>query len=706
MNNPYTRKMMAYDDAFSETWTPEEAFTALDMSLPDDKLSKMLIDDLDVNVNYWNQAPWALQDTDKTNVSFFLNGYEALDIRVNPEDLSGNHLFTATRAILSYATGQLAKPELTPSRSDDQYVKMARSMESALYLHTENEDGEVKVRSAVANLIIRKRGGLKQRFDPDAGLYGDTVTDVWSPDDVTIDRTASFMSDPNKIYHRLSCSIDELVSKFPDKKAEIYQAYDIQKGVFTQLSKTVTYYECWFTYIDTDGIAREGVSWFVANPTKLILDKMPNPNWIYTGDDLRDKMINVTPKPPKPFTFFNYLNLGKSFIDETCLFDQGVPLQKGLNNRSAQLNKNVDYQNGRWVASKDAFDQDDATKLVNKGAKTVAMTNAVDARTALAVVTSESLSPNVFESVEDFRNEINGVMGTPSIFQGGNPTSQDTLGRDQMVKAQAGMLQDDLVRAVQNGMSQYYLLKLQMMRVYYTDDYWFAQKGADGNFDFIMLNSDMVDPGVRINVQADSTLPVDKESVRAQATISAKLGMIDPLTYFIDIGVPDPEIRAERLNRYKIDLYTYMQSIEQSMDNNDAEVDIMLLTAGKQPSERDAYDQAYLDYFNHFLTMNRFAQLPQDAKTRLVSFLQNVAAKAQQSAELQESMLNDAGIINRPPIFPLPKRTLNMRINGNMDPQQTQQIVGGEGQMFTPVTQAQQAQDPAAAQSQPQQQQQ
>lgn len=695
MNSPFTRKEMTYDDAFQETWTPEDSFTALNTNLPDDKLSKMLIDDLNTNVDYWNDAPWSLQETDTVNVSFFLNGYDVLaNNKIQEEDQAGNRLFTATRAILSYATGQLAKPELTPSRSDDQYVKMARSMQNALYQHTINEDGEVKVRAAVSNLIIRKRGYLKQRFDPNEGLYGDIVTDVASPDDITIDRSAGFMSDPNKIYHRIRCSVDELVARFPDKKDQIYQTFDIKKGVFTQLSKTVTYFECWFSYVDDQYLPREGVAWFLERG-RIILDKMPNPNWIYTGDDIKDKMINVTSKPPKPFTSFNYMNLGKSYIDETSLFDQAKALQKGLNNRAAQFNRGTDYQNGRWVASKNAFSDDDAQKLINKGPRTVAMTNADDARTALVAVTPESLPSEVYESLQDYRNEIDGIMGTPSVFKGSNPTSQDTLGRDQMLKQTAGMLQDDLVRAVQNGMGQYYQLKLQMMRVYYTDDYWFAQKGADGNFDFIMLNSDSVDPGVRISVQADSTLPVDKESIRAQANVSASAGMIDPLTYFIDLGVPDPEIRVERLMRYRIDQYTYMQSVEQGMDNNDAEVDIMLLTAGKQPSERDAYDEGYLDYFNNFITLNRFAMLPQDAKQRLVQFLQTISQKAQQSAELSESMLNDAGIINRPPIMQLPKRTLNVRLNGNMDPGTTQAIAQGEAKTAVSSKDLENAQDPA-----------
>src|SRR4029077_6496791 len=111
-----------------------------------------------------------------------------------------------------------------------------------------------------------------------------------------------------------------------------------------------------------------------------------------------------------------------------------------------------------------------------------------------------------------------------------NPQNQDTLGRDQMLKTQAGMLQDDLVRCVQISMEMYYNKLLQMMRVYYTDDYWFQVKGGDGKFDFIMLNGDTIDSNVKIGVQVDSTLPLDKASIRATALELAKMQRIDQLT--------------------------------------------------------------------------------------------------------------------------------------------------------------------------------
>lgn len=692
--DPQTNTQNAYTEGFSNLYLPEEILEVFNLTLDDDKLEKMLIQSLDKNVDYWNQKPWVLEKTDKENTNFLLGDQlsdEQLSASMDNEGDIDNRLFSSTRAILSYATGQLAKPEITPSKSDDENLRMARAIQDALYQHSADEHVDQKTRAAVLNLISRKRGYLKLRFDPNLGIYGDITTEVCNPEDIIIDRNAGFMQNPNAIYHRVRCSLDELVSRFPKKADEIYTLFSVKRGTYSQMSKYITYFECWFTYMDNKNKPREGVAWFLHDPSPFILDKMPNPNWVYTGDDQKDKETNVLFMPPKPFVGFNYLATGHSYIDETCLFEQARPLQRMLNQRVKQFNDNVDLMNGRWVFSKEAFSQEDATKFVNKGSKSIALVTSDDVNKAADVLSPNVMPAEVFNSILDFRNEIDTAMGTPSIFRGQQPESQDTLGRDMMVKQQAGMLQDDLVRAVNIGMEQYYQIKLQMFRVYYTEDYWFQVKGGDGKFDFVMLNGDSIDSNVKIGVQIDSTLPVDKPSIRATAMQLWEQGQaIDYESLMKDLGLPDPELRTERYLRSKIDPIGYLHSITEQIDNNDAEVDIMLLKAGKEPQERDNYDADYLNYFNNYLTTNGFQILPQPTKLLLTNFLQSVTQRAERTASLQESTLDDAGITTAPLTPPLPVRTVRENLAGTLSPQDSEQAAGIQQPPQSPLPQAQQ----------------
>lgn len=679
--NPNTTSNDAYEPLFTGFMLPDEDYANLNLDMPDADLQKMLVDDLDANIDFWQQKPWKLKETDTENTAYLLGDQirqPELIKRNNSSDFPDNRMFSSMRAILSYATGQLAIPEITPSRSDDVYVKGARKIQSALYQHALDNKVDIKTRSAVMNLLSRKRGPMKLRWDESKGLNGDIVTEVVPPEDIIIDRYAGFLDNPRVIYQRIRCPVGGLVDRFPDKKSAIYAAFSIEKGVYTQRSRFVTYYEAWFTYLDNDGNSCEGVAWFLENG--IILDKQKNPNWVYSGSVKKQKEINVLDRPPKPYVWFNYINTGHSYIDDTCLFEQAKPLQEMLNYRNQQLNTNIDFMNGRWVASKKAFGEDDAQKFVNRGARTVALVDADDVGKALQVMTPNQLPAEVYQSVVDFRNEIDTMMGTPSQFRGATPDRQDTATRDLMVKQQAGALQDDLVRCVASGMEEYYKILLQMMRTYYTDDYWFQVRGGDGQFEFILLNSDEIDSNVKVGVQVDSTLPLDKEAIRATALNLWKSGQaIDYKTLMEDLGLPNPDVRAERYYRAKLDPIGYMESLNQGIDNDDAEVDIQMLIANKVPEERDDYNESYLTYFNHFLTMNRFAKLAQDAKQRIVQFLMAVQQIASQTAEAQGTMLDDAGMITAPPAPPAPKQQVNIDVKGTpLDAQQTSQVTGAQ----------------------------
>ncbi|CAB4132713.1 hypothetical protein UFOVP253_57 [uncultured Caudovirales phage] len=694
MPNPYTQVENELEQSFTELHTADTNYEAVDLSMSDDDLDKMLIQSLEADRAHWNKKPWNLEATDVTNTAFLLGDQiDEKEYVGNETRYMDNRLFSSARAILSYATGQLAKPELTPSTSNEVNIKGARDTGSALYQDSADDHVDLQVRAAVLNLISRKRAYIKLRYDPNIGQFGKVVSEVCNPEDVILCRYSAYMKNPAKIYHRLRCSVDELCAKFPGKQAEILEAFSIRRGTYSQTSKMVTYFECWFTYTDSDMTPKEGVCWFV-HEKHLILDKMPNPNWIYAKSRKKEMQANVTTLPPKPFVIFNHINTGHSAIDETCLIEQALPLQKMLNKRLRQIGENADYVNGRWVYSKKAFSEEDARKLINKGARTLAGVDREDVTNALANVAPQQLGQWVENTIYDYRSEIDVTMGTPAQFKGSDPKSSDTLGRDLMLKQQAGALQDDLVRSVAVSMSEYYKIKLQMWRVNYTDDYWFQTKGGDGEYEFILINGDKLDTNVKVGVQVDSTLPLDKASIRATALQLWGSGQaIDYKTMMEDLGLPNPDIRTERYLKSHMDPINYLKSVQMEQINNQAESDIDLLIANKVPDERDNYDEEYFTYFNKFIASNRFAKIqgtdPQAAQ-RITAFLMAVQHAMMQSVNLQESMqppvfLDEAGISNAPTPLPIPKTSI--KIAGQVDPQESAQLAGVQPSQIAPPQQ-------------------
>lgn len=672
---------MSYMDDLTSLYTPEEEYAGLDLAMPDDKLGRQLRDSLTKSRQHWNEFPWRLEQTDKRAVQFLFPQYGAtadpnnLLARLTKEDeeRDDNVLFESWRAILSYATGQLGVPELTPSRSDDQAKRTAANMGKVLYQHSLDEDVEFKVRSMAGNVIDRKRGFLKVRWD---GELEDIITDVVAPEDLIIDRFAGFMTDPNAIHHRMHASVDELCSKYSKQATKIYQLFGINKGVYTQMSKMVPYFETWFSYVDAGHKKHQGVATWLESPSFLMLDKMLNPNWIYTGSNDKDKQQNFLKFPPKPFVGINYLNTGKSAIDETCLFEQAIGTQKQLNARNNQWHKNIDLVNGRWLYDKTKMEEAEATRFVNKGGKSLLGVDPKGAglSTAMEYLGANALGPEVYESIADLRQRIKDKMGTPNQFQGQDSGKQNTLGHDLLVKQQAGSLQDDFVHSIQKMYGNYYSLKLQLFLVNFTEDRTFMVKSKGSDHTEITLGPDTFDSNVKVGVKADSTLPLDKASIRQTSANLLSANKIDLLNAYRDLGYPDAEERAEATLRSQLDPMGYLNSVVQGIEQDDARDDIDAVINGKDPKERDSYDQKYLDAYNLFLTTNEFAKLNVKVKKDIVAHLALVQHIASQQASLQEAMLDDAGISEAPIQPPMPKKTI--QIKGQLDPADSAQEAG------------------------------
>lgn len=667
--------------------TVDELAPVFDLELDDSQLVKMTASQLQADIDHWEQEPWLLPQTDKENISYLLGIQDGGKV-ANPNTQTpyvDNRLFTAVRAILAYTTGQAAKPEILPSKPDDKFKHLARQLQMALYQHALDHEVNTEMRLAVKNLITRKRGFLKLRYDDDYGPYGDICTENIDPADIVISRHAGFQSNPERIYHRQKATVQGLIEKFPDKEAEIYEAIFGKseiRGVHTQMTRLITYWECWFTYYNKDNEQAEGVCWFIKSPA-LVLGKMQNPNWIYKGSKKNQLIVNMTYCPIKPFIVLNYWNTGRSYIDETCLFDQARPQQDILNKRGRQIVENADYANPRILANGALWDEGDAKKFVNKSPKTIGLLNnmAPDAniQNAVTVINPTPLPSYVIEDKFDARNEIDTMMGTPTQFRGQMAnTKNPTLGQDLLIKNQAGALQDDLVSVVHQAWRQYYLYLVQMMNTYLPDDYYVMVRGEDGEYTHIMLNQESIDTNVRLSVRTDSTLPLDKESQRATAIQLAQIGRIDDLSLFELLGMPDPEKLAERKLRWEIDRMGYLNSVHQRLLSDEAEQDIALIIAGREPAERDDYSEDYINYFNHFLTSNRYQRLTPDVQQKLQTFLNAVANQAATTLAARESMLDPAGITEDPINPAMPQKQI--RLVGQLDPATAAQLAGVSSQ--------------------------
>ncbi len=629
--------------------TPEdEQYEVFDLKLKDSKLVQMVDKALQNSIAHWNKYPYKLETADTQNIRYWL-GDQMTDRYVSASGESlpnmGNRLQTSTRAVLAYVNSRVAQPEVRPSTSDLSAIQYAKDVTQAMYQHGVDHDLNIKAKKSTTNLVIQKRGYLKLRFDPLQGPYGDIEVEHISPENIVIDKDASYKGEPKRIWHKQKCTVEELIVKFPDAKDKINEAYDIGRGVYSQVSKVAEYWEIWFTFYE-DGKRQEGLCWYLP-VGKVILGKMLNPNFVYTGDDQKDREVNFTSFPIKPFVVFNYMNTGKAYIDETSLFEQAKVLQDLYNKRKLQIMRNNDYVNGRVIADGNALEQDDATKYLNKNPKTILLIKPTEGKTvqqSVYHVPYQALPNGVVEEAYDTRNEIDQTMGSPNIFRG-EQSKNNTLGQDERIIQQAGALQDDLASAVDDSMQDYYRKLYQMMKVYYTEDHWFQIKGADGKYDFVVMNSETMDTNLKISVESGSTLPSNKQEIRDIAVEASNAGKMDSLSYWeaIQYGkLADPEVIVERTQKELNDPASFVADVEQQAFNRDADIDIILLIADKELPVRDEYGQAYLEHVNKYIMSNKFMKLDQESQKRILDHLTKVGVIASRTMDLQSTQVDDA----------------------------------------------------------------
>jgi hypothetical protein len=131
-------------------------------------------------------------------------------------------------------------------------------------------------------------------------------------------------------------------------------------------------------------------------------------------------------------------------------------------------------------------------------------------------------------------------------------------------------LVEDTINAAAEWMAQW---SLQFIKLRYTKDHFRKLLGDKGLVTFVRINRDMISDGMEVMIKASGT---DKLKAQNNAKTMAELKLIDPLTFYEDMGLSDPKGRTERLMTFTVDPATYMTKYVMDMATTEAQVDGLL----------------------------------------------------------------------------------------------------------------------------------
>lgn len=600
---------------------------------------------------YWNNTQ-NLKKVREANMNLWLpNHWKDKDVYDFQEDYlyQDPKVFTSVETITSVVNSRIAQPDVSPAQDNMISKQLAQDLQKVLFAHSEKFRTADIFRIAVRNLLLKRIGYIKLRFDPSLGDHGDIVPEYVLPEDIVVDQDARWGEVPRFQAQRIRNKTgEELVAMFPDETQKIYEMLGVNRrnakgnlvAYKSQLGKKSNIWEVWFRFYDeaTKQYAG-GLAYCNENFTK-VLGKMRNPNWNYKDYQKQGAISNLLDFPEPPFMPINYLNDGSSYIDLTTMVEQAASLQKILDRRGFQIMDNADQAGSGLVFNTQMITKAEMAKLIGSPDERIGVKGNVTQ--AVMRVPPPMLPAYVVEDRNDAREEIDNIFATHDITRGAQ-TQSKTLGQDQLQQGQDYTRMDDIARAVERMATKYYKYLTQMMKVYYTEEHWFKATGEDGQFDFVMMKADMIEDGIDVSVEAGSTLPPDKTAQLNFATTLVPLGMIDPLSLY-EVGqggtLPSPKKMLERLVKWKTDPNSFISDVQTEEIDRNAFMDIQVLLRGELPKPRDEISPEYLKFMNAYMTSSGdFMKQPDIIKHLFIEWMKICSTTAQQQLLAMRSQL-------------------------------------------------------------------
>lgn len=340
-----------------------------------------------------------------------------------------------------------------------------------------------------------------------------------------------------------------LVERFPNKKEFI------RKFVQGKMGTEIQYIEWW---------ADKGrmLFWTLKD---TVLDKVRNPHWNYPGErttvnELGDEVIekftgkNHFKNPQFPHRFLSIFNLGLHPYDDTSLFEQNIANQDLITKRYRQIDENVDGMNGGWAISgeKSGITKEQARAAIDafRDGRGVWIPEG-NINEAVSHIQQTGLPSDVFNQLQDARNELRGVFGVAGSTPQG--TQQEQTVRGKIIRA--GQDQSRIGGGVAEYIEQFadsiFNLFVQMMYVYYDEEHIASIIGAGDAQQTISLRNTDLNRDLLVSVKEGSMIPKDPLTEANQAIDLFGAGAISPLTLHKRLDDPNPQETVEELARFQ-----------------------------------------------------------------------------------------------------------------------------------------------------------
>jgi len=580
------------------------AIDPLALDIPDEELVKVVDRDQKERKKFWTNNYNLFERRTKLEEALFGRQIQQKEkdkeLKKYEARYSNNALYEIEASIKPVAMSRLPDLIVTPGNKTKEAKDSADDISKAVDDDLKKRQNRQVLGLAFKHLPIFFTGIIKTRWNPELGKDGDYEYVNVHPDNIMIDYTASTASadDMRTIPETVSLTVQEVIMRFPSKKKELFDALKkeglaLGEDDFTwkDLASPIKILEVWFTWykkgetgeLSTTPNTERGIKWEKVEGVlwkykDVILKKMKNPNFDYKGDEQvftyddpsqenskrsllpeEVQMASITgmlppntqteqtyhnyfKMPKKPYFFMGYDQWGKVPLDETSRIEQNYYNQESLNEQGKQIINTLKARVKHIWSTDGGLNAEDVQNADMENPKLDMLVDG-NVNEVHASVTPERPDQAQFTALQQTKDGMFGLAGATSLT---GQLQTDVATSNQIAREQNFTRADDLVEDTINAASEWMASwALQFIKLRYTQDHFRKLLGAKGSITFLKLNRDKIDDGMEVMIKASGT---DKIKAQNNAMDMAKLGppYSDPVSFFTDMGMSDPEGRAEK----------------------------------------------------------------------------------------------------------------------------------------------------------------
>jgi hypothetical protein len=594
--------------------------------------------------SHWDGKGYKLTKTSEENERLYYG--QQISDKDEDEDNDNldldNRIFSSIRTIIPYVTTRITEPEVYPSSSKKSAKRFAQDMEKALYIHARNQKLKKKIKFALEDAIVRRRGYIKPRYDAASNSF--CMYEYVPAESIIIDHKAKSYEEPRYFRHILDKTPEDLMVMFPEMESRILEVFKIQdKTDLVKMQESHKINEDW-AFVSVSKENESGVKYTELDLVvswgykETAFGAIQDPNWRYDDNNFIDSHM-------MPLVFFNVLNDGRGFIDKTSFVEQAKFSQRKIDARGKQIGANASLGSVGMPVVDSAALADDQSQYLTYEEDTVLELDVTNAgkqsiNDVFTTWKASPLSQDVYKDKVDAIEAVQNAFGASAIMQG-QQTNNNTLGQDELLRDQSMGRQSEIVDAIDEAMNRLYLLTAQMLLVYGDEEVLFKFTGENSEFDYVIMTSNELDTNAEIHVKNGTSMPIDNPQRRATADKASGQAMIDPLTYWEIMDEPNAQKIAKRVMDYKANPVAFLKDVDEELFNREAFVDIEILKQGGQPPFRDDLTKDYFDYLNQYVLSGNLEspKIPMETRQMISQFIDAQLARAQKMLGMAETQL-------------------------------------------------------------------